>query len=200
MASQQAQIFGDFIERPKKNVEYLVMGFSPSSIPLQQRWRNNGLSADFLADYLQTFFIVENKDTLELQTEIKDAVNYIANELLENAMKFNDESAQYPTSIALHLLPTSVVFYVTNSVNQESIEKFQNFIERLLSENLEELYLQQLEQNADPQSTQSGLGFLTMMQDYHAQLGWKFETTRNEESGADVTMVTTMVQLNAPSV
>jgi hypothetical protein len=32
--------------------EYLKIGFSPTSIPIQQRWRNNGLSANFLADYL----------------------------------------------------------------------------------------------------------------------------------------------------
>ena len=50
------QTFGKFIERQEEYGEYLKIGFSPTSIPLQQRWRNNGLSADFLADYLSTFF------------------------------------------------------------------------------------------------------------------------------------------------
>ena len=91
------QIFGDFIEQPPSQ-EYLIIGFSPSSIPLKQRWRNNGLSADFLADYLTTFFPGNEDDpsTIERQAEIKSAVSYIANELLENAMKFNDANLGVP--------------------------------------------------------------------------------------------------------
>ena len=50
------RIFGDFTERKDDHGEHLEIGFSPTSIPIQQRWRNNGLSADFLADYLSTFF------------------------------------------------------------------------------------------------------------------------------------------------
>lgn len=37
--------------------EFLLINFSSSSIPLNQRSRNNGLSADFIADYLTTFFL-----------------------------------------------------------------------------------------------------------------------------------------------
>ena len=35
--------------------EYLTLVFSPVSVPLRSRWRNNGLSADFLGDYVTTF-------------------------------------------------------------------------------------------------------------------------------------------------
>ena len=79
------QIFGDFKEMENSRHEYLKISFSPTSRPLQQRWRNNGLSADFLADYLSTFFPGEDSSSQERQAEIKDAVNFIANELLENA-------------------------------------------------------------------------------------------------------------------
>ena len=51
--------FGEFSELNEKDGEYLKIGFLPNSIPLQQRWRNNGLSADFLAGYVSTFFPVE---------------------------------------------------------------------------------------------------------------------------------------------
>ena len=99
-----AQFFGDCIEDIPTSQEYLILGFSPSSVPLKQRWRNNGLSADFLADYLTTFFPgdEENPITVVQQAEIKSAVSYIANELLENAMKFSDENSEQPISIALH--------------------------------------------------------------------------------------------------
>jgi hypothetical protein len=35
--------------------EYLTLSFSPFSAPIRSRWRNNGVSADFLGDYVITF-------------------------------------------------------------------------------------------------------------------------------------------------
>ncbi|MEG4418428.1 DUF6272 family protein [Microcoleus sp. LAD1_D5] len=188
------QIFGDFIEQPASQ-EYLIIGFSPSSVPLKQRWRNNGLSADFLADYLTTFF-PGNQDepsTIERQAEIKSAVSYIANELLENAMKFNDETSEYPIDIKLQLDSDGVIFSVANSISPQAVDKFQAYIQELLASEPSELYIQRLEKNAaDDNCTDSGLGLLTMLTDYTAKLGWKFQTVHKDP---EVIAVTTMVQL-----
>jgi hypothetical protein len=188
------QIFGDFIE-PSASQEYLIIGFSPSSVPLKQRWRNNGLSADFLADYLTTFF-PGNQDepsTIERQAEIKSAVSYIANELLENAMKFNDETSEYPIDIKLLLESDRVIFSVANSISPQAVDKFQAYIQQLLTSEPSELYIQRLEKNAaDESCTNSGLGLLTMLTDYTAKLGWKFHTVHQDP---EVIAVTTMVQL-----
>lgn len=97
------QIFGDFLKRKEASCEYLKIAFSPTSIPTQQRWRNNGLSADFLADYLSTFFPGEDPTSTERKAEIKGAVSYIANELLENAMKFSYAPSQHAISIDVYL-------------------------------------------------------------------------------------------------
>ena len=94
------QTFGHFIERQDDQSEYLKIGFSPTSIPIQQRWRNNGLSADFLADYLSTFFPGDDRAAAERQAELKGAVSYVANELLENAMKFSYAPSQHAISLA----------------------------------------------------------------------------------------------------
>jgi hypothetical protein len=188
------QIFGDFIEQAASQ-EYLIIGFSPSSIPLKQRWRNNGLSADFLADYLTTFFPGNEDDpsTVNRQAEIKSAVSYIANELLENAMKFNDETSDYPIDIKLQLESNGLIFSVTNSIPPQAVSKFQTYIQELLDSNPTELYLQQLEKNAaDDNCTGSGLGLLTMLVDYTAKIGWKFEAVQQDP---EVIAVTTMVQL-----
>ncbi|HBK97906.1 MAG TPA: ATP-binding protein [Microcoleaceae bacterium UBA10368] len=188
------EIFGDFIER-KNSQEYLIIGFSPSSIPLKQRWRNNGLSADFLADYLTTFFPGNQDDTSSLtrQAEIKSAVSYIANELLENAMKFNDENSQYPIDIKLQLHKDGLIFSVANSISPPSVDKFQRYIQKLLVSDPSEMYIEKLEKNAaDESSTDSGLGLLTMLNDYSAKMGWKFETVQKDP---EVIAVTTMVQL-----
>ncbi|MGB0383390.1 MAG: slr1658 superfamily regulator [Ardenticatenaceae bacterium] len=186
------QIFGDFTNE-RNDQEYLIIGFSPTSIPLKQRWRNSGLSADFLADYLSTFFPTQDGDSIDRQAEVKDAVSYIANELLENAMKFSHAASEHPVSIGLHLQRDLVRFYVTNSVDPETVPGFKEFIQELLTEDPYELYIRQLERNAEEDNIgHSGLGFLTMMNDYDAQLAWKFDTAQEVPKRVNVT---TMVQL-----
>ncbi len=187
------QRFGKFIERQAGSGEHLKIGFSPSSVPLQQRWRNNGLSADFLADYLSTFFPGEDPASTERQAEIKDAVSFVANELLENAMKFSYAPAQYSVSIEMFLEADVISLYVTNCFDPATLGSFQAFIERLLTEDPDELYMAQLERNAaDDQQSGAGLGFLTMLNDYGATLAWEFADLGQEENGVTVT---TMAQL-----
>lgn len=189
------EIFGDFIEDLPSGTEYLILGFSPASIPLKQRWRNNGLSADFLADYLTTFFPSrdETPSQLDKKAEIQCAVSYIANELLENAMKFSVETQGYPISIQLHLNSEKIIFVTTNGICPEKAVAFQEFLKQLSTQDPGELYIQQLEKNAQENSSStSGLGFLTMINDYDAKIGWKFQDMNGEQKAI---AVTTMVQI-----
>ena len=190
------QTYGNYVESNNNDREYLKIGFSPTSIPLQQRWRNNGLSADFLADYLSTFFPGQDDEALEKQAEIKDAVSYIANELLENAMKFSYSPAQHAVSITLELDKEALRFYVSNCVDPKGLPKFQKFIHQILTEDPHELYLAQLMSNeADEAASTSSLGFLTMINDYQAELAWKFETVKHAHLDEDVILITTLVKL-----
>jgi hypothetical protein len=190
------EIFGNYIDEFPKNSEYLVVGFSPTSISLKRRWRNNGLSADFIADYLQTFFVSGDQEVSQkhIQTK-KNAVKYIANELLENAMKFSDENVQYSTRIAFHLHSDSLVFHVTNSITDANLKKLKAFIEKIENQDPSELYFSQMEANAsDINNGHSGLGFLSMICDYSAKLGWRFEALKI--GTAEIMTVTTMVYLS----
>ncbi len=187
-----AQIFGDFIEAKEGSGEYLKISFHPASAPLQQRWRNNGLSADFLAGYLSTFFPGDDPTSSERQTEIKDAISYIANELLENAMKFSFASSNPTVSIEMILEAELISLYTTNSFDLNTIQPFQKFIQRILSEDPNELYIEQLERNAEDDIDSSGLGFLTIVNDYGANLAWKFTEISQER---DDVAVTTLVML-----
>ena len=182
--------FGNIIEKPDESECYLVIGFSPNSIPIRQRWRNNGLSADFLADYIVSFF-PKTKDNIDKHVEIKGIVSYVANELLENAMKFSDKNLSFPIKMQLQLYKNSIEFFVTNSILNKSVIQFESYIQTILNSDTQELYIEQLEKNAaDENSTNSGLGLLTMINDYTAKIGWKFEI--NDEKS----IVTTIVQLS----
>ncbi|GAB4231517.1 MAG: DUF6272 family protein [Stanieria sp.] len=190
------QVFGDFLENLPSSQEYLIVSFSPSSVSLQQRWRNNGLSADFLADYLSSFLTCKEEqesDYLIKQAETKDAISYIANELLENAMKYTNQLSSAPISIQIHLIDHKIIFQITNSVHNNAVVKFQKYIKELLAFDPYELYLRKLEDNnTEENEAGSGLGFLTMVNDYGAKLGWKFN---NFVGKPEETTVTTMVQL-----
>ena len=184
--------FGDYLELTNEH-EYLEICFSPSSLPIQRRWRHNGLSADFLADYCGTFFPAHEQSRPRRPVEIKNFVAYVANELLENSMKFNYAPPQHTISIKLSLLPDECYFYASNCIDPDSIESFQSYLRKLLTEDPAELYLKQLEFNAyDESHNVSRLGFLTMMCDYQARLGWKF--TEIQES-PKIVLLTTMVRL-----
>lgn len=189
------EIFGEFRNDLPVSQEGLTIVFSPTSVPVKQRWRNNGLSADFMADYFATFFPGSQEAThkTNTQAEVKSAVSFIANELLENAMKFNDETSPHPISIRLQMDSDRLVFTATNSIHPQTVWKFQAFLKELTTSDLDDLYMRQLEKNAEDESeTGSGLGLLTMMNDYYAKLGWKFETVQKDP---EAIAVTTMVQL-----
>lgn len=189
------ETYGDFQENFPDSEQFLVISFSPSSIPLKQRWRNNGLSADFMADYLTTFFLADESDpkTVKRQKELKAAVSYIANELLENAMKFHDERTDDAIKFGIHLLKETVILFSSNCVSLNSWLKFYPIVNDLISCDLGELYVAQLEQLAeDENSKASGLGLITIMSDYGATLGWKIDKSRYNE---DLVTIHTMAQI-----
>ena len=174
MAQTTVQIFGDFSEESPTGDEYLTLHFSPSSAPRKRRWGNNGLSADFLGDYFAAFFpgdVVPDSKISQKDT-VKGAVSYIANELLENAVKYSDESNVFPITISLYLYDQQLIFQVINYANTDTVEKYQQFIQAMLSADIDEFYTQQMEKAALGQG--SNMGLLTMINDYSAHFGWKF--------------------------
>ena len=193
MALTMAQVFGEFTEDFSERSEFLVLGFSPSSLPIQLRWKTNGLSADFLGDYVKNFFPGDTSAALNKQTEVRHAVSFVANELLENAMKYSDKSAGQPVNLEVHLFSDRLIFLSKNTVHQDAISNFQSYLQKITTGDVGEMYINQVEKSIDiDESESSGLGYLTMIMDYDAVLGWKFEEiSRNKPA----TILTTMVQL-----
>lgn len=191
------QIFGEFIEEFPPEHDSLELTFTPSSRPIKQRWRNNRLSAHFVADYLSSFLPVDEEDASSEKRikESKGAVSYVANELLENAIKFNNDDTHYKVKFGIHFIgetEVTAVIFASNSVTSEGASKLKEFIEEIMASDPNELYLQQLEKNAESESDTSGLGLLTMINDYSAKIGWKFEPRPD----SDTIIVTTVVQIS----
>src|SRR5580704_13788329 len=125
-----SKTLGNYEER-SSDCEYLTLAFSPLSAPLRSRWRNNGLSADFLGDYVTTF--LPAKDGVAAgerrQSEIKHAITYIANELLENAMKYHERLADVPIGIHLELTSDQIAVSASNGINIVQAEQYKAFVE-----------------------------------------------------------------------
>jgi hypothetical protein len=175
-SSAKVQVFGDFKIPQSDNQEYLTLQFSPTFGPRQRRWRNYGLSADFLGDYFATFFPGKAlpDSAINQQDTVKAAVSYIANELLENAIKYTDESILAPIVISLYLQEDLITFRVINHTNAATANNYITFINMLLAaDDIDSLYTQQLEKAALGDG-QSNMGLLTMMTDYHARFAWQF--------------------------
>ena len=195
------QIFGEFIQDFPPEKDSLELTFTPTSVPLKKRWRNNRLSAHFIADYFTTFLPLDDSQFEEKQRiqESKCAVSYIANELLENAMKYNSEKTHAQIKFGIHFLENKhliAVIFATNTINIYHRQKLSQFIQLLSKKDPEKLYIEQLEKNAlnEQEEECSGLGILTMINDYNALLGWKFDKLDNYNQNI-LSVVTTMVQI-----
>ena len=190
------QIFGDFVESFPPAQDSLELTFTPNSLPIKKRWRSNRLSANFMADYFSNFLQVDEDDPAQKRRlkESKGAVSYVANELLENAIKFNDRGTNFKIKFGIYFIEEAdltAVLFATNSVSAEGLDKFQKFIQELLCSDPEKLYVQQIEKSAEEENSgASGLGFLTMINDYSAKIGWKFEIVQKDPK---MIAVTTMV-------
>ncbi len=192
------QIFGDFIASFPPDRDALELSFTPTSQRIKSLWRNQRLSAHFVADYFSNFlpFDQENPEEEQRLKESKGAISYISNELIENAMKFNLESVKHKVKFGIHFMDGSepiAVMFATNSIDRMGVETFQAFIQKLLSCDPEEFYVQQIEASVEADDEEgSGLGFLTMINDYQAKLGWKFESA---QTTSGIFNVTSMAQI-----
>ena len=170
----QVKTYGKFDEKMSRGQEYLELAFSPSSRPITERWQNNGLSADFLADYFGSFIPKEMPKMHHNQ--IKGAVAYIANELLENAMKFANPQENKASSLSLSLSDKNLRFTLINQVNPENCDKLVAFLEEFTSVDAGDFFVIQMERNIETGS-ESGLGFATMVTDHDAKVSWKLSPT-----------------------
>ncbi|APB35152.1 hypothetical protein GlitD10_2809 [Gloeomargarita lithophora Alchichica-D10] len=188
------RVYGAFIEPLNHCREYLTLVFSPLTVPLTERWRTNSMSANFMADYV-THLFPDGQWPLLLSYGLVDlhgAVNYIVNELLENAMKFSAPDSTSPVTISLEIYSEQLIVRVQNSITPATAERLQEMIDQISLNSPQELYLQKVEANAVGDGQGSGLGYLTIINDYEAHLGWKILP------GIPDWQVTTLVQLTHP--
>jgi hypothetical protein len=166
---KEVKYFGEYERNTVDAEECLTLKFSASSRPLKDRWRNNGLSADFLGDYFTTFLPTEKYPPDSVA--VKLAVSHIANELLENAMKFCNHEKLSSVLLHIDLNSSNIRFRLINKASEEQLILLRRFINKFLHTDPTELFVLQMEENMENE-TGSGIGFLSMVNDYNAKVGW----------------------------
>ncbi|MEO1148238.1 MAG: ATP-binding protein, partial [Cyanobacteria bacterium J06638_22] len=144
LETSATRTYGEFDSALFASDEYLTLHFSPMTGPRNQRWRNYGLSADFLGDYFATFFPGDDdsKSKLKQRNVVKGSVSFVANELLENAVKFNDAQSNCPIQISLHLFESQIIFLATNYSSVEVAARYEAFIQELIASDPDDLFNQ----------------------------------------------------------
>ncbi len=142
--------------------------------PLDLSWHHCGITSDFIGEYFSRACGGQIDDV-----DARHSISYMINEILENAVKF-----RHGGNIEIHssLQADTFEIQITNCVDRQTAARFQELLTELLRREPGELLLERIEENAlDPDSSGSGLGLLTLMSDYGAELGWSFASERVSE-------------------
>lgn len=160
---------------------------------LRLTWSHSDLAANFISHYFANSFPAEAEadESSHTREEMTHALNYLINELMENVIKFHQGGRAL---LSGGVAGGVIGFLITNEMPDDKIPPFSAILTEITTEDPGLLLLQKIEQNAEnADGTGSGLGYLTLMNDYQARLGWHFEPVK---AAPGRSQVTTMACLN----
>jgi hypothetical protein len=146
-----------------------AMAIVLSEGPLALGWQHASATCEFLGD----IFAARHARAGQEYREARHSIIYLVNELLENAIKFRS-----PGDIELRcsLEGGNFELMVSNRSLRDVATRFQSLLAEVTARDPGELLIERIEANAaDEGSSASGLGLLTLMNDYGARLGWTFQ-------------------------
>jgi len=185
------ETIGAFVDLdPNSFLILMSLKLFPGVFPIE--WKQCGATANFLANYFGSFYSAHAwRGTAKKAGGNEIAVmSYILNELVENAVKFNEGGS---ISVQVGLLQNELIFVVENHISRSTTISLRPKLTELVTQDAEELFLRRIEENAEnPDVSSSGLGFITMMNDYQARLGWRLSPA---PEGEDRLVLSTMVRV-----
>jgi hypothetical protein len=136
--------------------------------PLAVNWQHASATCEFLGDV----FAIRHAKNGQDYSDARHSIIYLVNELLENAIKFRTPG---DIEVRCSLENGNFELVVRNRTSQDVASRFQDLLSELTARDPGELLIERIEANAaDESSSGSGLGLLTLMNDYGARLGWNF--------------------------
>lgn len=137
--------------------------------PLELSWHHCATTSDFVSELCALRVQLPPAQVREAQ----HSVSYLANELIENAVKFKTSG-----NVGIEVAETGEGFNikVKNTIDVEAAKRFQSLLSELAQGDPGDLLIRKIEHNAaSPGSGGSGLGLLTLMSDYGVRFSWAVE-------------------------
>jgi hypothetical protein len=159
---------GDFRDLTRGGARVSLV-FHSGGVPV--RWSQCSATAEYFAEYFADVHAQACADDAD-RNEFVGTLSYIVNELVENAVKFSRGEA---VEVTVSIEGEELVALVSNQILATTVEGLIEKFRGLVAGDPTEMLIARVEANAvNPDAGVSGLGFLTMMADYGATLGWYF--------------------------
>lgn len=167
---QTMKTFGHYHIPEHSTHNFEVFFGNQSLLPFQ--WAHCDITANTMAAYFASFFPAESDGVLVGRDELTFSVNYVVNELLENASKFGCCGT---LELRAMMTDSDLLLCAFNSATLSARHHLEAVIYGLLEGDPQQLLLERIEHNAlNPENDISGIGYLTMMSDYGVRFGWAF--------------------------
>jgi len=142
--------------------------------PLDLSFKHCGITADFVAE----FAALRYRASRGLYREVRHNIGYLTNELIENAVKFRQGGE---ILVEASIEATRFRAKVSNFIDSEAAERFQHLLSEITTGDPGEHLIERIEANAAQSSAiGSGLGLLTLMNDYGAHFAWVFGSRKQD--------------------
>lgn len=152
--------------------------------PLELSWHHCATTSDFIGDLC----VLRVRLPVQEVRDVRHSVAYLANELIENAVKFR---ASGDVGVQAAITDHSFTIKVRNRIGAAAALRLQSLVSTLVEGDAGELLIQKIEANARSGANESGLGLLTLMSDYGVRLAWIFKPV----DGADELCLETCAML-----
>lgn len=176
-------VFGQFVDPAEAPPPLSHMHVQLLPLDMIVQWGRCGQTADYIASYLAYHFRDFSRAMNVLST--------VLNELIENAVKFSADKMQ-PIHLAALFFGDTLLLQSTNPIREDQDEAFREFVERLFSEDLDDLFVTQVEHSAENDTELSGLGLITLKNDYVSGMGMRFHS----DGGARARQVAVQLHLS----
>lgn len=136
--------------------------------PLELSWHHCATTSDFISDLC----VLRTRLPFQQVRDVRHSVAYLANELIENAVKFR---ASGDVGVQAAITDRTFTIKVRNRIGAAAAQRLQALVSGLVAGDAADLLIQKIEANAQSGTGESGLGLLTLMSDYGVRLAWTFE-------------------------
>jgi hypothetical protein len=153
------------------------------AIDFVMQWRRCGMTADFLAEFLAYGY--------KHREAARNVVSTVANELIENAVKFSADKSR-PVWTIVRNLGSALQLEAVNLATEAQVASFQETLAMLNQGDPHNLFVAQVERSQSETLKSSGIGLIVLCRDYGASLS--VQAVPEEETLYRVTVRVTLRQ------